>query len=195
MDMSGRDNVSTGNPEIDLVELLKSPKRRRFVVLYVENGGNGTAAAESAGFAMPAQEAVRLLKDVNVKKAVERYARIVCSNVGETRDTVINRERIWASHDIGRVFIDTPESRAEFAAQGIKHPSQLDEDTRRCIKKISFSQHGIASIEFYDAGRANRALAEYLGMTKQEDQALGAEDAANLIAAAMGRMDELDGDS
>ena len=185
--------MSTGNPEIDLADLLKSPKRRRFCILYVENGGNGTAAAEAAGFAAPAQEAVRLLKDVNIKKTIDRYARVVCSNVGETRDTVIRRESIWASHDIGRVFIDTPESRAEFAAQGIKHPAAMDEETRRCIKKISFNQHGIASIEFYDAGRANRALAEYLGMTKQEDQSLSAEDAATLISAALGRMDELDG--
>ena len=56
----------------------------------------------------------------------------------------------------------------------------------------SFRGHGM-KIELHDVAAADRDLARLMGLEPKEQEALSPEDAANLIAAAMERMDELDG--
>jgi len=179
----------TAISEITLAELLTSPKRRRFVIFYVENGGNGTAAAERADFKAPAQEAVRLLKDAKVREAIAQYARLVTRNSGESRETIIDRELNWASSDIGNYFTTTGDVTGQ-----LKNLDQLTKRQRQCIKKLSWNRNGPV-LELHDPGRANRHLAEYAGMISKDDDALTPDDAASLIAAAMDRMDELDASS
>ena len=174
-----------------LASLLRSPKRRKFVIHYVENGGNATRAAEAAGYATPNVEGARLLRDDSVVQAIEKHANVVANVQGENRDTILNRMIGRANIDAADIWLDNAETRAEFNAAGLKHPADLDVGLRRAIKSISFTAHG-PKVEFYPADAADRDLANLLGLLKRDDERLGADDAAMLIAAAMERMDELD---
>ena len=171
---------------VDLAKLLRSPKRKKFVIAYCENGGNGTAAAESAGFEFPEQEAVRLLKDAKVIEAIEQYSGVVLAVAGETHNTILQRTINRAKSDIGDYFETTGD-----VTGALKPLHKLTKEQRQCIKKLSWNQHGPV-LELHDPSAADAKLAEYMGMTKREDEALTADDAASLIAAAMDRMDAVD---
>jgi hypothetical protein len=179
------------NSEARLAALLNTPKQRRFVILYVENGGNATAAAEGAGYSHAAVEGCRLLKNDKVLKAIEHHARTVGHVAGENRDTILGRMIDRANADPTQVWLNDERTRNEFHAHGLKHPSELSVELRRSIKSISFTQHG-PKIEFYAADAADRDLANIMGYSRREDERLTAEDAAALIAASLDRMDELD---
>ena len=188
--------------EADLAEALTSIKQRKFVMFYVENGGYGTAAAESAGYAAPAVSANNNLKIANVKEQIRKYSALCARNSGESRETILDREVNWANVDPGDYFTSVPVLTADgspvldvsgepIVTREMKPMEELTKRQRQCIKKLSSNRHGPV-LEFHDPMRANRNLAEYNGMLSKEDQALSADDAANLIGAAMARMDELD---
>jgi hypothetical protein len=173
------------------------------VMFYVENGGNGTAAAEAAGYGAPATAQYDCLKNPKIKEQIKRYAALCTRNAGESRETIIGREVNWAKAKINDYFNDVPLIAADGSpvldASGqpattteMKPMSEWTDDQARRVKKISWNRNGPV-LELHDPMRANRNLAEYNGLTQKEDQALGAEDAANLIAAALDRMDDLDG--
>lgn len=188
--------------ELAMAEALTSIKQRKFVQYYVENGGKGTAAAEAAGYGAPAASANDNLKNSTVLEWIERYAALCTRNSGESRETIIGREVNWASVDPGEFYVSvavlgndgTPildPSGQPVTTLEVKPMCELTKAQRQCIKKLANNRHGVV-LEFHDPMRANRNLAEYNGLTQKEDQALSADDAANLIGAAMARMDELD---
>lgn len=183
--------MAEANYEERLTSLLRSPKRRKFVIHYVENGGNATLAADAAGYAVGNVEGARLLRDDSVLRAIENHANVVAKVHGENKDTILSRMIDRANVDAADIWLDNAETRAEFAAAGLKHPADLEQGLRRSIKSIAFTAHG-PKVEFYPADVADRDLANLLGFLKRDDERLGADDAAQLIAAAMERMDELD---
>ncbi len=183
--------------ELNLADLLSTPKRRKFVIAYVENGGNGTAAAEVAGLGAPAQAASRMLKDVKVQEAIARHTSIVANVAGESRDTVINRILNRANCDprdffkLVTVTRGSGDSEREVEIEELMRITDLTREQAMCVKKFSWTAHG-PSIEFYDASAADRDLARLMGLEPREDANLSPDDAAQLIAAALDRMDELD---
>ena len=191
--------TDSAKSEERLASLLRSPKRRKFVIAYVENGGNATSAAEVAGFAVPNVEGCRLLKDASVVEAIERHANIVSNVAGESRDTVLARIRNRANVD-PRDYFEIHETASENAEgeititrhETLKNVTSLTKAQAQCIKKITWNTQGFPSIEFHDPSAADRDLARLMGLEPKENEVLSPEDAANLIAAAMGRMDELD---
>jgi hypothetical protein len=174
------------NAEARLIDLLRSPKRRTFVIVYVENGGNATAAAEAAGFAFPAVEGSRLLRDAKIIEGIEAHSAIVSRVAGESRDTVLARMMNRANINPQDYFDYT-----EDTAGTLKPLNQLTKRQAQCIKKISWNQNGPV-VEWHDPAVADRDIATLTGMNVKEDTALTADDAASLIAAALDRMDELD---
>jgi hypothetical protein len=190
--------VATDNLKMDedLAEALTSIKQRKFVMFYVENGFNGTAAAEAAGYGAPAASAYDCLKNSTIKEQIKKYAALCARNAGESRETIIGREVIWSKGDIREFFVKVPiipddgSPPTAFTEEMIPITDWTKEQAA-CVKKISWNRNGPV-LELHDPMRANRNQAEYIGLTAKEDQALGAEDAANLIGAAMARMDELD---
>lgn len=187
---------------IDLAEALSSIKQRKFVMFYVENGGNGTAAAEAAGYGAAAQSAIDCLKNPKIKEQIAKYAALCTRNAAESRETIIGREVNWTKGDVTDYFNDVPvrmdDGSPVMDASGmpvttteLKPMNEWTKDQASRVKKISWNRNGVV-LELHDPMRANRNLAEYNGLTAKEDQALGAEDAAQLIGAAMARMDELD---
>lgn len=187
--------------EARLAELLKAPKRRRFVIAYVENGGNATAAAESAGYAVPNVEGARLLRDASVIEAIEAHTNCVQRVAGESRDTVLNRIRNRANANIQDFFREVPivgDDGAPVLVNGqalttneLIPITQLPREVAACIKAVVPTAHG-TKLELHDASAADRDLARLMGLEPKEQEALSADDAAQLIAAALDRMDELD---
>ena len=188
----------THTSEARLTELLRSPKRRKFVIAYVENGGNATAAAESAGFAHPREEGYRLLQNDHIIEAIDVHANICSRVAGESRDTVLDRIRNRANVDPRDYFrkIEVIRGEGEDARtveiEELRLVSDLTKAQAQCIKKISYNTQGFPTLEFHDAMAADRDLARLMGMEPKETEALSAEDAAQLITAALDRMDELD---
>jgi hypothetical protein len=178
------DKVTTA--EARLIDLLRSPKRRMFVIGYVENGGNATAAAEAAGFAFPAVEGSRLLRDAKIIEGIASHSVIVSSVAGESKNTIIARTMNRANVNPQDYFDFT-----EDTAGTLKPLNQLTKRQAQCIKKISWNQNGPV-VEWHDPAVADRDLATLMGLNAKEDTALTADDAASLIAAALDRMDELD---
>ena len=183
-------------------EALTSIKQRKFVMFYVENGGNAVAAAEAAGYKDASQSAQDCTNNPRIQVEIEKYAALCARNAGESRETIIAREVNWASGKVSDYFRDVPLVNADgepiLDASGqpattteMKPMSEWTDDQARRVKKISWNRNGPV-LELHDPMRANRNLAEYNGLTAKEDQALSADDAANLIGAAMARMDELD---
>jgi phage terminase small subunit len=170
-------------------DLTNAPLRARFALEYAKNGGNATQAALAAGYSenSAAQQGSAVLKDDRVQAAIRRHQNALAAVAGESRDTVLAREINWAQANIKDYFITATDTVAV-----LKPLEQLTDDQARCIKKLSWNQHGPV-LELHDQGRANRNLAEYLGLTQKEGNDLTPEDAASLIAAAMDAMEEVDG--
>jgi hypothetical protein len=181
-----------------LIESLNSPKQRKFVIAYVANNGNGTAAAKEAGYANPAQDASRLLKVDKVVRAIQKHARKVTTVAGETRDTVlarmINRANVNPQDYFHKVPVmgndGTP--LAGVFTEELKHITDLTKEQAQCIKKITPNAHGI-SIEFHDPAAADRDIASMCGWIAKDGEALTPEGAASLIAASLAAMDEVGG--
>ena len=187
---------------IELADALSSIKQRKFVMFYVENGGNGTAAAEAAGYAAPAVSACNCLKNEKIKEQIKRYSALCARNAGESRETILSREVNWAAGDIRSYFYRKPilmddgtpatnEAGEEIFTEEMRPITSWSKEEAQRVKKISWNRNGPV-LELHDPMRANRNLAEYAGMLRGENEALNAEDAAQLIAAAMERMDDLD---
>lgn len=188
--------------ELAMAEALTSIKQRKFVMFFVENGGNGTAAAEAAGYSAPAASANDCLKNSTILEQIDKYAALVTRNAAESSETIIDREVRWATVDIRAYFVKKPilkndgtpstdEAGVELFTEEMIPITDWTRDQAACVKKVSWNRNGPV-LEFHDAMRANRNLAEYNGLTASEHEALSADDAANLIGAAMARMDELD---
>lgn len=187
---------------LSMREALTSIKQRKFVMFYVENGGNGTSAAEAAGYGAAATSAIDCLKNPKIQEQISKYAALCTRNSAESRETIIAREVTWATSDIRDFFykrpllsadgtVSTNEAGEDLFTDEMKSILDWTKEEAACVKKISWNRNGPV-LELHDPMRANRNLAEYNGLTAKEDAALGADDAAALIAAAMGRMEELD---
>ena len=67
-------------------------KQRRFVEVYSSNGGNGTKAAEAAGYAQPAEQAYENLKKPDITKAIEALREETTTNSILSRE---ERQAYW----------------------------------------------------------------------------------------------------
>jgi hypothetical protein len=178
-------NAPMTEEEATLVELLSSSKRRRFVLNYVDNGGNATKAAVSAGYAEKSAhvEGSRLLKDDKVRAAIRKYSQAKANVAGENRDTILDRMINRAQLDIREYYVTVPivdtEGNQRIARDGL--PLVTEE----------MKQQG-PELEFHCPAQADRDLANLLGYAKEDHSSLTAEDAAALIAASLAKMDELD---
>ncbi len=187
-----------------LNEMLGSPLRRKFAIAFAENGGNGTKAAETAGYAHPAVEAVRLLKDEKVLACIERHISIMLTNACESRETILAREVNWTNGNIQDYFERVPIINGEgeqrisphtgqpLFTEEMKSISDLPLHVAQRIKKLSWNREGPV-LELHDPGRANRHLAEYAGMLKQKVSDMTPVEAASAIHDALKEMDKVDG--
>ena len=76
-------------------------KQRRFCEAYSENGGNGTKAAEAAGYAQPAEQAYENLKKPDITKAIESLREETTTNSILSR---AERQAFWTRVIRGEVM-------------------------------------------------------------------------------------------
>lgn len=200
--MAEQESTPITEEEARLADVLSSVKMRRFVLHYVDNGGNATKAAISAGYAENSarQQGSRLLQRDDIQQAIRIYAQQKANVAGENKETILDRMINRASLDIRDYFVTVPitdeNGEQRIARDGLplvteemKPFNQLTRAQAGRIKKLSWNQHGPV-LEFHCPAAADRDLANLLGYTKAEDTALNAEDAAHLIAASLEQMRE-----
>jgi hypothetical protein len=185
--------VDVHEQEKSLAELLSSPKRRKFVIAYCENGGNGTAAAESAGFAVPDREASRLLRMDSVLQAIEQHSGIMARVAGISKDTVLDGFLNNSQANIRDYYRDVPILDEDGLPTGRSTVemipiTELPREHAARIKSLTPTRYGY-KIELHDANAARRDIARLTGMEPKENEALTPDDAASLLAAAFDRME------
>ncbi len=117
-------------------------KRKAFVEAYFANGGNGTQAAVTAGFAEKSAgvTAAKLLKDARVLAEIERRRTEICANLE------LSTERLM--RETARIAFSDP--RKIMNADGsIKMPHELDEDTAAAVASFEISFDGGIKYKFW----------------------------------------------
>ena len=76
-------------------------KQRRFCEEYAANGGNGTKAAEAAGYSQPAEQAYENLRKPQITTAIEALREETTSNAILTRE---ERQKYWSRVTRGEVM-------------------------------------------------------------------------------------------
>lgn len=141
-----------------------SPRRKRFVEEYMIDL-NASRAAREAGYAVAsaAVEGHRLLTFADVASAV---AELAAARTGLTQ--------AWIIEELAK---DARTSMADFADWtgnnvDLKDSSELDEDTRRRVKKITrtWGKSNSLTIEIADRQAALFKLADVFGVTKPAPQ-------------------------
>jgi len=198
------ENTPITEDEANLADVLASVKMRRFVLAYVDNGGNATKAAIAAGYSEKTarNQGSRLCQREDIQRAIQIYAQAKAAVAGENKDTILDRMINRARFDIRDYFETVPitdehgnprlgAGNIPLVTEELKPMSALTRAQAARIKKLSWNQHGPV-IEFHDPAAADRDLADLLGYKKEDNSSLTAEDAASLIAASLAKMDELD---
>ena len=111
-------------------------KRKAFVEAFFANGGNGTQAAITAGFAEKSAgvTAAKLLKDTRVLAEIERRRTEIAANLELSTERTIRETARIAYSDPRRIM--NPDGT-------IKMPHELDEDTAAAISSFKVSDDGI----------------------------------------------------
>jgi phage terminase small subunit len=146
------------------------PARRRvFVDAYLETGGrgrwNGTAAARVAGYAKPAEEAHRLLRNAQIREAIEER---------------LAEYRLRANEVLARIEEQALGSMADFVSLKKNDAGQVvgvTLDLRKArrlgklhlVKKLKEGEHGL-EVELYSSQAALELLARAHGLLKDKVQ-------------------------
>lgn len=115
-------------------------RQRRFAESYVENGGNGEAAAVSAGYSVRSARstASRLLTKVNVARTIREFRDVVVGTITErTGGTAATLERYLLENQ-RLAFVDPADLFTDGGdgAPALRHPVDMTEDVRRAIASI-----------------------------------------------------------
>lgn len=161
-----------------------SLKRNRFC-FFVARSGDCADAAEKAGFQRDYGN--QLMQMEPIQKKVQEELRNLLRAQDENEDSVVARWARWANVDPGDFFR---------AGYEVKDLEDMDEDQRKCIKKIKVTdnQYGRnVDLEFHDAHKANNDLANLLGMLHREDAGDTPEEAARSIVDILKEIADKDG--
>lgn len=146
-------------------------KQRLFVYYYIQNDGNGTDAAERAGYAKPTIQAFENLRKPNIKAAIAAKV----TSAALSADEVLARYAELASVNMGDFIGVTASGQPVLNIAKAKKAGKL-----HLIRKIKPGPNGTA-IEVHDPYRALEKLGQYhrlfgAGDETAENQADGLED-------------------
>jgi phage terminase small subunit len=148
-------------------KLLK-PSHEAFAQNYVSNGGNGTKAAENAGFAAgvngasAAVAASRLLRNVKVRERIKELESASSVSTSEILGTLASHMR----GDITDALPDGDEFVERLKVSGVSHLiKKLKVRTRFIPREGKEPEKEVThELEFYDAQAAARTLGKYKGL-------------------------------
>jgi phage terminase small subunit len=168
-----------------------TPKQARFVEEYLIDL-NGTAAYIRAFGATnrksAAELASRLLRDVNVKSAIEAQTSAVQRKLKLTQHRVLRELMALGFADIGQV--------AEWQGQNVKFKDSaaISRTARRAIKAVKQTDSkdgGSFSLEFHDKIAPLHTLAKYTKLVQGDENADGESDGKGTRSRAEARGDAL----
>lgn len=147
-----------------------SERKALFIAAYLDNGGNATQAAISAGYSAKTadQQGSRLLKDVKIKAAIKLKAVAVLEKFDLSIDRTLK--------EIARVAYSDP--RRFYRADGsIKAMHELDDDTAATIASVEVDilrQDGAAvgetvKIKQWDKNAALEKAMKYHGLYEKDN--------------------------
>lgn len=173
-------------------ELL--PQERLFALEYLANGGNGTKAAEAAGYSPKAAkvQATKLLQ--------RRRVQLFLAEKGAAAVEAVERRVEGLELSASRVLTETmriayADVRKLFRADGtLKRPDEWDADAAAAVASYEVTEHG-PKVRLWDKPKALEMLGKHLKLwTEVVEQRVDnltiesrARRAADLIAAALTR--------
>lgn len=106
-----------------------------FVEAYIANGGNATEAAKKAGYSAKTaySQGGRLLKDVEIQRAIAERSKQVAKKYELTTDLVVKSIVQELTFDPAKLYQ---------AGGQLKDITELDEDTRMALASVEFEQLG-----------------------------------------------------
>ncbi|CAA7626651.1 terminase small subunit [Magnetospirillum sp. SS-4] len=130
-------------------------RQERFVQEYLIDL-NATRAAIRAGYSArtAAQQGERLLRNVEVKREVERAMSMVAQRIAVTVDRVVEELAVMAFFDPANLI----------SVAGPEDIAKLPEPVRRAIVGWSWDRHGHFVLRLADKGVALERIGHYLGM-------------------------------
>jgi phage terminase small subunit len=138
-------------------------RQRKFIDEYLKLR-NGTQAAKNAGYSAKtaAEQAVRLLGNVNIKTEIERRMNIISAKTNVTVERIERELANIAFSDITGLFT-TDES----GKLSIRPFDELTDQQRRAIAEIKIEGKSI-KFKSWNKNNALEMLAKYKGMLKNE---------------------------
>lgn len=146
-------------------------QQETFVLAYMANGANATAAAREAGYSYPDTQAYRVVGTPRIKAAIEhlRAERRAAVDMELrqrhiTPDRIVEELSIVAGFDLSQVLVQTPD--------GPKLDlSRLGEHDARALAQVETERTGgkttKVKIKAHDKLAALRLLMDHFGMLKQ----------------------------
>lgn len=146
-------------------------RQSSFVYEYMENGGNGTAAAKFAGYAKPAETSSRLLRNVNIQKILKEAVGRKAMSAEEVLERLGEQARVDISAFVRKQVI--------LGADGVEAcilSLNWDEIKKRghLIKSITATAHG-PKLELHDGqtalihlGKHHRLFVDRVDVTSKD---------------------------
>lgn len=144
-------------------------RKKLFVEAYITNGGNATAAAVTAGFAVRSAHnaGARMVKDGEVSAEIRKRAQAVANKYELTTEL--------AARSIVQELRFDPANLYD-AEGNLKPITELDEDTRMALSSIEFEQHGntaapvyVRKVKWAARATAREQLMKHLGMFERDN--------------------------
>lgn len=174
---ANQSNQSDKSPRTGL-----TPKQHRFVHEYSVDM-NGTQAAIRAGYSAKTagSQAERLLKNVDVAKAVAEEQERTAEKIGVTKEMIIDELRKIAFADLRKAVTWGPRQVTREEVDGVQVVSSgvtlvdsvdLDDDTAAAVAEVGNTRDGV-KIKLHDKQRALADLAKMLGFMVEKHELTG----------------------
>lgn len=148
-------------------------RKAMFIEIYLANGNNARQAAVDAGYSAKsaAQQASRLLKDVNISARIQERVKILANKYELTTETVIRSIMQEMHFDPAKLYDENGY---------FKKVCDLDEDTRMALQAIEADQVGSVEAPVYTTKikwamkyQAREQAMRFLGMFKEDNNQKG----------------------
>lgn len=145
-------------------------RKKLFVEAYITNGGNATAAAVTAGFAVRSAHnaGARLVKDSEVSAEIGKRAKEVANKYELTTELAARSIYQELTFDPVKLYDENGQ---------LKDITELDEDTRMALAGVEFEQIGspdapihVRKVKWAPRHQAREQLMKHLGMFGEDNK-------------------------
>lgn len=159
---------------------VETAKRRKlFVEAYIQNGGNATQAAISAGYSdrSARSRGAELVADRDVQKQIETRRAETIQKAGLTTEGVLEELRSVVHSDLRTIY--RPDGT-------VKPPNEWPDEVARAVSAFEVDADGKVKVRLWDKNSALEKAMRSLGMFK-EDNAQRADALSRLFSEISGK--------